>query len=681
MQSSTQSAEKSSTENNFPVDHLSASSIIAFCTNPVLFKVRYINRDSWDTTQSISSIMGRAMHNGLEAYYGGEELKFADTEAEAITKALETATTFLEEFPENFIRFTTTVPNKQKAVELVVFAVNSYCKEHKYDPSSVIAVEDEVLEAIRVEHGGQKLNLPIPIKAYIDRVNLEKSELKLIDYKLVSSFSDPERIDGAKIIQSVTYYLAAFAKYKQAPHSLTYEEVKTSKNRDGSPQVRRYEIIFAENPQYFDLFFRVYEDVIRGLNGEMVYPPNLHALYDNEVAIIAYIHRLDEPEERAKAMKQHQVTTLTDILCAEIANAGNMKKLLKAAEKIIVTAKSLNYSQMQPHEKIQKKLLEHGIIVQHQDTISGASVDLFRYNPTIGVKMSKLKSYGADIEQVLGVSGVRILAPIPNSTFIGFEVPRADRRYPALPKNNPSNPLEIMIGEDILGKSYNFNLVDAPHLLVAGASGSGKSVFLGNLISQLLGRNNVELHLFDPKQIELSQYSDGARQYADNPEDILKGLNELIVEMNRRYKMMKENNLKNIESLAPRKVVVIDEFGELMSNSLKVDTPASKDSEGNIKTKAVSIGGLIQDSVLRLAQMARAAGIHLVIATQRPSVDVITGTIKANFPTKAVFKTSKEIDSYVVMDDSGAEKLLGKGDIIFVAPEGNVRLQAYSPIG
>ena len=646
--------EQSNDVSAFPVKHYSASSMVRFSTNPILFKIMDINGDRFDTSMSISAIVGQAFHKAMETYYGGNDTMVVTSEAEAIEAGLKVGMAWLEGYNDGFITYTDSVPNKQKALEMLAFGFNSYVSLMPYNNGDeLVACEEKLEQNVNVEWRGHQLNLPVRLKGYADKIVRSKGKLKIKDYKTCRAFSDPEKIDGAKIIQAVMYYLLTYATYGEEPYSMTYEEVKLTKNKDGGPQVREYEMVFKDNDLYFDFFFRFYEDMTRALNGQMVFVPNINAFYDNEVAIISYIHRLDQSAEQAELMKKHKVDNLTDLLKKEIQSAGNMRKLMKSVEEKFVSAKNLNYEKMANQEKIQTKLLEHGMMLQFEDKIEGASVDLYRYVPSIGLKMSKLKGYAEDIEQVLGVAGIRVLAPIPGTTLVGFEVPRKERTFPALPEGTKG--FEIAIGEDVMGKCYRFDLRDAPHMIIAGSSGAGKSVFLNNVIKQLIGTPNVDLHIFDPKKVELNQYDGAVKQYVDDKTAIKKSLRDLCTKMEERYREMKKLKAKNIREVGNMRyqIIIIDEFAEL------------------------AMGGEVGESIQSLAQMGRAAGMHLIIATQRASTKVIDGDTKVNFPTKVVFKMAKAVDSTVMLDEAGAEKLLGKGDMIFSSEAGMMRLQAY----
>lgn len=675
----------------FPVKDYSYASLVMFTSNPVLFKVIHINGDRFDTTTSISRVIGQAFHKAVEIYHGGNDDVPITDEAEGIEQGLKIGSAFIENYNDGFMEFSSTVPTKQKALEMFVFAFNSYVQENNIEPNQIVGCEEKIQEYVNVEWRGQKLELPIRLKGYTDLVIRKDRRLKIVDYKTTKSFSDPDRIDGAKMIQAVQYYLLAYAKYGEEPYSIIFEEVKTTKNRDGGPQIRRYEIVYGENDLYFDFYFRLYQDVTDALSGKMVYVPNVMALFDNEVALISYIHRLDVSSETAKLLKKHKVDNITDLLKAKIQRAGNMRKLLKSVESKFMSAKNLNYEKMENHEKIQTKMLEYGMMLQYHSTISGASVDLYRYTPSIGLKMSRLKQFADDIEQVLGISGIRVVAPISGTTLVGYEVPKEKRIFPTLP--SIGRDFEFVIGQDIMGKPHRFDVREAPHMLVAGASGAGKSVFLNSLIRQLDAqpKKAVEIALFDPKIVELGafQNSKNVVDYQTNIMNINNSLKEIVDEMNSRYKALATAKVKDIQHYQgkmPYKFVIIDEFGDLVMQDYihkeiihTDEIYKSGPKQGQLKTRVekTNISDEISKNVLLLAQKGRACGIHIIISTQRPSTDVITGTIKANFPTKVVFRTAKAIDSVVVIDEAGAEKLLGKGDMIFSSHGGNVRLQGY----
>ena len=655
---------------DFPLRHYSYSAFVSFSTNPFMFKMKYLNGEQIPTPAGISSVLGNAFHNAMEAYWS------VNVEFDPIAEGLAVGMKFLEEYPDAFVEYNTDVPNKQRAQEVLAFGFNAYVSERPRTEKSVtLGCELRLEHEIDCQWKGQRIVFPVKLLAYIDRLIERDKGISPVDYKFVKAFSDPDKIDAKKILQAITYYFVVYMETGKPPYSCIFQEVKRTKNSKdniGKPQVQEYEIVYADNDLFFDFFFRFYDDITRAINGEMVYVPNIETFYDNEIGIIAYIHRLDVTEEAARQMQELRVTTITDLLKSKIENAGNMRKLMATAEKSLTSAALPNYEAMTTAEKIQTKLLEHGMIIKFQDKIEGYSVDLYRYSPSIGLKMKKLEGYSQDIEQVTGKSGVRILAPIPNSSFIGFEVPKENRTFPtSTPRQDGFN---LAIGADVYGKTFHFDITKAPHMLVAGATGSGKSVFLNSIIKQISNIPNTKLHLFDPKIVELAQFRflPNVDQYYTEAEDIYLALDGLVYMMNERYKVMASKGVRSIDEqpdLFPRNFVVIDEYGDLA---------VGNKPNGRLKKGEINISGSISDLVLILAQKARAAGIHLIVATQRPSVDIITGSIKANFPTKVAFRTAKATDSLVLLDSAGAEKLLGRGDMLFNSDEGQIRLQGFN---
>lgn len=660
---------------DFPLDSISASAMIEFSSNPILFKIRRLNRDVIDSATNVSAVIGQAFHHAMEVYYSADA-----EEGDAIAAALNAGMEFMNAYNEGWINWSKAVPTRQDALERVSFAITEYVKYANRSAEETVACEEKMEAVIDIDWKGQRLKLPVPLKGRIDRLARTKDELrrlKLRDYKTCSKFSDLEKIDGAKIIQAVEYYLLTYATHGEAPYSLVYEEVKLTRNQDGGPQVREYEIVYGENELYFDFYFRLYADMVRALNGEMVYIPNVRTLYDNEISMAAYIQRLDVPEEAAKKLDKHKVTTLTDVLKGEIQSASNLRQLMKAMDGQLTDAKSINYDAMTNEQKISTKLLEHGIILKFDSVIKGASVSLYRYAPSVGVKMSKLKQYADDIQQVLGATGVRVLAPIPGTTLVGFEVPADERRFPELPK--PTGSLDLAIGEAVDGQVRRYDLRQAPHLLVAGSTGSGKSVFLHSIIRQLAAAD-ADMLLIDPKQVEFGFYDN----VLTDVEEIAANLAFLVKEMDVRYRKLKKLGKRDAISAGWKpKVVVIDEYADLVMSEARPKKSSTKTvtrSRNSVITHRESDSGdpTIADNIKRLAQKGRAAGIHLVVATQRASVKVISGDVKVNFPVKVVFRMAKEIDSIVMLDEPGAEKLLGKGDMLFASDTGIERLQAFN---
>ena len=634
------------------MDHYSYSSFVKFSSNPLMFKVNNINGEYIETTSSASSVLGRAVHKALQTYFGGNPDVPVTDDADAIKEGHRIGLDFLNMYSDGFVEYTSTIPTRAKLEEKYAFCFFGFIKEHNAKDIKEILIADRLLKH-KVEINGKLL--AVPLKGSADLVYRDhKGRIKIKDPKFCYTYSKIDEIDGAKLIQAAFYYFLVYAELGEEPYSITFQEFKTSGNKDNSNQLREYEIVYGDAQLIFDLFFRMYNDISDALLGKQVYVPNLTAMFDREVSLLAYIHGLDVNEDIAQKLKEAKVENITEFLKKKIQTTGAIKKYLTTVEKKFISANTLNYKDMTIEEKIKMKLAEHGLGLEFNSKVIGGSVTLYRYEPSIGLKMSKIDGYVKDIEQVVEVAGIRILAPIPGTGLVGFEIPNIERTYP---EDIPA-PIgfKVAIGEDIIGNPYFVDIREMPHLLVAGATGSGKSVFLNSLIGQLRQIENSELILIDPKMVELAQWQDIATEYADDSKKTVAILMRLVREMDERYKILKKKKAKNISEVIGMnyKFVVIDEFSDLIKR------------EDGIRTL-----------ILLLAQKARAAGIHLIITTQRPSVKIIDGDIKANFPTRVAFRTASSIDSRVILDEVGGEKLLGKGDMLLKTQDALIRLQGY----
>jgi len=297
----------------------------------------------------------------------------------------------------------------------------------------------------------------------------------------------------------------------------------------------------------------------------------------------------------------------------------------------------------------------------------GPVVTMFEFEPAPGVKINRVVSLADDLTLALKAQSTRV-APIPGSSTIGIEVPNKQRELVSLREilssdifKKSRSKLTLALGKDIFGNPIVADLAKMPHLLVAGATGAGKSVSINSMVMSVLFKATpaeVKMLMIDPKLLELSMYEDIPHLMAPvitNPKKAAEALKKMVFEMERRYRLLAEKGARNIESFnnqsadeekLPYVVIFIDELADLMFAS----------------------SNEVEDSITRLAQMARAAGIHLIIATQRPSVDVITGLIKANFPARISFQVFSKIDSRTILDSQGAEQLLGKGDMLMMLP-------------
>ena len=318
------------------------------------------------------------------------------------------------------------------------------------------------------------------------------------------------------------------------------------------------------------------------------------------------------------------------------------------------------------------KLQDFGVRGTVEGVSPGPVVTTYEFAPAAGIKINKIVSLADDLAMVLKVDRIRVVGSIPGKAAIGIEIPNPVRRTVFLRDilmadayRNASSPLTLALGFDVIGRPVVADLSRMPHLLIAGATGAGKSVAINAFISSILFKStpdDVRLLMIDPKRIELSVY-EGIPHLLHpvvvEPKLASRALIWAVREMERRYKLLEEMRVKSFasyneiaEEKLPYIIIIVDELADLMM-------VASKD---------------VETCIARLAQMARAAGMHIVLATQRPSVDVLTGLIKANFPARISFKVSSKVDSRTILDSSGAEHLLGLGDMLFLPP-GAAKLQ------
>lgn len=442
------------------------------------------------------------------------------------------------------------------------------------------------------------------------------------------------------------------------PEPVTEKSAKKSKKKADIVQfdnVDKKESNEAETNELTESKPVLLDDIIKKMNGDeansqISKPIEEAAKSSASASALKSVKGTVSDDENDKPKAEYQLPSL-DCL-AEPKNGRNVKyedELKANATKLVDTLKSF------------------GVETRIVDISRGPSVTRYEIQPAAGVKISRITNLSDDIALNLAASGVRIEAPIPNKAAVGIEVPNKNRSTVTLREiidtdqyRNAKSKLFVALGKDIAGNCTYADLAKMPHLLVAGTTGSGKSVCLNSMIVSILYNakpDEVKLLMIDPKQVEFTVYNGIPHLIVPVVSDPRKASGALawaVTEMLSRYKTFSDNNVRDIsgynsicESIGQKKmpqiVIFIDELSDLM----------------------MAAPHEVEDSICRLAQMARAAGMHLVIATQRPSVDVITGLIKANIPSRISLKVSSQIDSRTIIDTAGAEKLLGNGDLLF----------------
>ncbi len=449
-----------------------------------------------------------------------------------------------------------------------------------------------------------------------------------------------------------------------------YDMLKTSKNKVSNAIKRAEDKVQEKN--------KVKIEIPNEENDETPEP-------DDHKLVISSFDELKKPEEH-EDVHVVEKDEIEIIVPDEIEDNKDYKypsiELLNKPKKKNL---SVNKSKINETAEILKNVFHDFNIEGHVVTAHvGPAVTQYEMEIKAGTKLSKILGIHREIALALAAKDVRIQAPIPGKKTVGIEIPNAQTAMvsvreilESIKPEDEDKKLLVALGQDIMGNSVTWQINKTPHLLVAGSTGSGKSVCINSLIISMLMRtkpNEVKLVLVDPKKVELSMYNGVPHLLAPVVTDARKAniaLKKIVVEMERRYDLFEASGTKNIEGynkLVEKKneedmnnqmkklpfiVVIIDELADLMMVAAKE----------------------VEDSIMRITQMARAAGIHLIVATQRPSTDVITGVVKANIPSRIAFAVSSQIDSRTILDMVGAEKLLGKGDMLFLPQGENVPIR------
>ena len=439
---------------------------------------------------------------------------------------------------------------------------------------------------------------------------------------------------------------------------------KIERKKPKAEEIKEEELIDAQ----------VLNDDEPNLESESEYEPEMEPAQESRPATISGVEILNEVAENKKLLDQIErgkVEKPKDFVLPPLKFLNDPPKRSHNINEAEIDQQISNLL-----DKLRKFKIDGDVV----RTYTGPIVTTFEFRPAPHIKVSKILTLQDDLAMALKAQTIRIQAPIPGKDVVGIEVPNQNLETIYLKEilesevfKNASSPLTMALGKDIVGAPFVTDLKKLPHLLIAGTTGSGKSVGINAMLLSLLYRNSpqtLRLMMIDPKMLEFSIYNDIPHLLTPvitEAKKAITALSNMVAEMERRYKIMSQTRTKNIESYNekmkseggeqfPYIVVIIDELADLMMTS-------GKDVE-------LYIG--------RLAQMARASGIHLIVATQRPSVDVVTGLIKANLPSRISYRVGQRIDSKVILDQMGAESLLGRGDMLFTPPgsPGVIRLHA-----
>jgi len=330
---------------------------------------------------------------------------------------------------------------------------------------------------------------------------------------------------------------------------------------------------------------------------------------------------------------------------------------------------------------LEKKLLEFGVEGRVTAVNPGPVITSYELEPGPGIKINRIVSLADDLALGLKALSVRVVAPIPGKAAVGVEIPNQHRATVHLREvlaakefGNEALQFPLALGKEIGGAPMVADLAQMPHLLIAGETGSGKSVCISSLILSMLYRaepRDVRLLLIDPKRVELSMYN-GIPHLADkvvsDPREAAKRLQRVVLHMEERYRLFAQVGARNLQSYNRRVELEPPVEDDLTKGSYRGHLPMLVVVIDELADLILTAQAEVENAVMRLAQMARAVGIHLIVATQRPSVDVLTGVIKANFPARISFRVASKVDSRTILDMNGAEALLGRGDMLYVPP-------------
>lgn len=697
------------------IDFWSYSSFNAYLTNRSAFKDRYINK-IYDTTSSPSAVVGSAAHKALEAYYN-EGLE----PHEAKARGLE----YIAGVSDYSIDYGKT-GTRENMLATYGRAIDFYFEELP-EYHEILGAEIGMTEEVQTIYGEP---LPLPMKGFADLITRNKlGQIEIIDQKFTRAYSDGSVTDPNRFMQAMFMFHLVWAKYGEQPVRMIYKECKTSlntKDKAGEPQIQDYVIDYEEMRPYFPAFYKIYDLTTQEMNSAEYFLPNFNDAFNGQAAFDKFVNGVTDLE--APVAIKHKT---------EQVKYQDRKYVASAFDKV-------ENKDLSPEERIRLKLQEFQITSEHSDTKVGPSITKYYFKTSQGVSMKKIAGLENDIKLALEAESIRIEAPVPGTGLVGIEVPSKIRtRVDLAKKHFKAGTMNIPIGVTINGDVVYQDLTKAPHMLVAGTTGAGKSVFLNTTIQSLeaqMSPTDMKLVLIDPKQVELSMFEDSKHLYEPiitDPVNAQKSLHNLVQEMEDRYEKLKaarcrfidDYNAKNPKAKLPKIVVVIDEFADLMMTSNDKETaftvqstdlahdfisfaqhnsgeinsldmsmlqkeimfPSEEEQEkmAAIREMTTHLRSMIlsamsvdaepsEKSIIRLAQKARAVGIHLILATQRPSADVVTGLIKANIPTKVAFMVATRVNSQVILDQPGAEELIGQGDMLFQDPTKNhlQRLQA-----
>lgn len=623
---------------------LSASAILKFLDNPVAFQKTYIAK-IYDEQRSSSAVVGNAIHEFLEKLVNKEDY------SKALTSGLE----YINNVADFEINYGKTGSREKmlKDYELLSQTISRELPEIM----NIIGTE------VRLEADVMIRNKRIPFKGFVDVIQDFGEYIEIIDWKTTRSYSSEDEENFKYIIQAWVYTILAEQKYKKPVNRVTFKEIKVSINRDNSPQIRDYILTRSAISDADNALGRLVKDVSDLVDDpNYKYLPNPNSMFGGGESMVDYAQMEGVTINTVHATEKRQkFSPVNTIVQEDTANESDDETSL-----------------------IMNKLAEFSIGGKIENIIEAPQVKTYIFKPNRGVKMSKMSSMADDLALALGSQAVRIIAPIPGTKTVGIEVPKS-QEFPEF--SGEISGTQVPIGVDTNNKQIYDDLAKMPHMLVGGQTGSGKSVFVKNIIKSLLKGKKMKINIIDQKIVEMAEFRNECF-VATEKDEALALVKKLAKEMDERYRKFMNKNVVDIDSYnkaggrTKRELIVIDEYADLVMNLGKEDYYTTDPFTGKQVKTTIDEKKEFETALSRILQKGRAAGIHCIIATQRPSADIVSPIIKANTPVKACLRVSTAKNSEIILDEAGGEKLCGYGDMLYLGSGmlNPVRIQSYSPI-
>jgi len=680
----------------FLIDHWSVSAVTSFITNEKAFEMKYIYKE-YDKEKSLSAIIGNVYHDTIKEYFrtfaSGERLSF---DALAMIAHAKLDGVGADEYkPQKKL---TIIEQQLEALKRVNFALETFLSEVDAYTSTikeVIFVEQMFKEYVSING----IDIPLPLKIVPDVVFIDHEGcMCVLDHKTVKAYTEENDVIKKHSNQAITYTLglnefakrnpALFKKWPKAKLGVKkffYFENKYTKNKDGSRQIKQIPIDIKESGPLFEqiLFEGVFRMIEAVQNPDHPYLMNPYDFQSNgkkllEFWVKTHISGLEgfpnlTPSQREILKKRRSMVrraALTSIPKSVIRSFTDPKDFVSLTLE--------NMENLTIPERIEHRLKTFGYPVKVEHAIEGYSCDTYLLQIGAGLKSAQIYGYRMDIANAVGAKDVRInknLIEYNGSAYVAIEVNRKETRALKVSEADLQEGPVFPIGKDNYGNTISWSLLNpsTPHMMVAGAAGSGKSVAISNIVEVAL-QKGMPVIILDPKY-EFTHYSDKCEVY--NELAHIEAYMELAVgEMDGIFKAKgASGNSKN------KRLIIFDEAADCLIRQTKERVSYEYTETGKERKVVDRTFKTLEENVLIIAQKARSAGMHLVLAAQRFSAKVLTGDAKANFTTRLCLTVASGVDSKVMLDQEGAEKLNGKGDALITSPELSepVRIQCFMP--